>query len=292
MPGEATSSRRLTRPQGARYGLASPCNPASELALRHVAIRSILLLTLITTASTIVPSVAVAKPAPSRPPASRGYDISWPQCGAAFPSNPAFGIVGVNKGIVFSANPCLASEIRWGGGAAAQLYANTGNPGPALSSHWPTGQTSPRVCDASSTDTADCAFDYGWNAAADSYADAVSAYQSLGLSGTPAATTWWLDVETSNSWRSDTSLNVAALQGEAAYLTGTAHVAKLGIYSTGYQWGVIAGGSTAFSAYRSWVAGVGSLKNAQSHCAGTGFTGGGVALAQYASNGFDADLVC
>jgi hypothetical protein len=69
-------------------------------------------------------------------------------------------------------------------------------------------------------------------------------------------------------------------------------VAKLGIYSTSYQWGVIAGGSQAFSSSPSWVAGVGSLSNAQSHCSGAGFTGGGVALAQYAYNGFDADFVC
>ena len=237
-------------------------------------------------------AAAASKPHPKPPPTSRGYDISWPQCGSAYPSNPAFGIVGVNKGIVFSPNPCLASEITWAGGSAAQLYANTGNPGPALSSHWPKGQTSPRFCDPAHPDTADCAFDYGYNAAADSYADAVAAFNALGLATSPAATTWWLDVETSNSWRSDTTLNEAALQGEAWYFTSIAQVAKLGIYSTGYQWGVITGGSSAFGAYASWIAGVGNLQNAQSHCVGSGFTGGGIALAQYASNGFDADLVC
>jgi hypothetical protein len=268
--------------------------------VRRSLLRAIVLLALLTTASTALPGPAAAigrganpsAQSGSKPSQARGYDISWPQCGSALPSNPAFGIVGVNKGIVFSVNPCLATEIAWGGGTAAQLYANTGNPGPGLSSHWPNGQSSPRICDAQNNDTADCAFDYGYNAAADSYADAVAAYQSLRLSGSPAGTTWWLDVETSNSWRSNTSLNVAALQGEAAYLTSVAHVARLGIYSTSYQWGVIAGSSTAFNAYTSWVAGVGSQKNAQSQCGGTGFTGGGVSLAQYAFNGFDADLRC
>jgi hypothetical protein len=225
-------------------------------------------------------------------PTTRGYDISWPQCGSAYPTNPAFGIVGVNKGLVFSANPCLASEITWAGGTKAQLYANTGNPGPALSSHWPSGQTSPRLCDPANTDTADCAFDYGYNAAKDSFADAVAAFGALHLAGSPAASAWWLDVETSNSWRSMVSLNVAALQGEAYYFTSVAGVAKLGIYSTGYQWGQIAGGSKAFSANHGWVAGVGSQKNARSHCDGAGFTGGGVELAQYAFSGFDADLIC
>jgi hypothetical protein len=262
-----------------------------RLGLRSLG-RSIVLLALLTTASTALPPAAVAAKPAAKPVTTHGWDISWPQCSTSLPSNPAFAIVGVNKGIVFSANPCLASEIRWAGGGSAQLYANTGNPGPTKSSHWPAGQTVPRVCDAANTDTADCAFDYGWNAAADSYADASAAYQSLGLSGTPAGTTWWLDVETSNSWRSDTGLNVAALQGEVAYLSGTAHVAKVGIYSTSYQWGVIAGGSQAFSASRSWVAGVGNARNAQSHCSGAGFTGGGVSLAQYALNGLDADLAC
>ncbi len=259
---------------------------------RRFALRTLVLLAVIATASTAAPLTAEAAKPPPKPPAARGYDISWPQCGSPYPSNPAFGIVGVNKGIVFSPNSCLASEIRWAGGSSAQLYANTGNPGPALSSHWPKGQTSPRFCDPANADTADCAFDYGYNAAADSYADAVAAFQSLGLATSPAATTWWLDVETSNSWRSATALNVAALQGEAAYFTGVAHVARLGIYSTSYQWGVITGGSGAFSAYSSWIAGVSNLQNAQSHCSGVGFTGGGVALAQYAFNGFDADLVC
>jgi hypothetical protein len=266
------------------------------LFVRRSAFRAFVLLALIVTASSVAPATAsaaaAAKPTPAaKPVTSRGYDISWPQCGGAYPSNPAFGIVGVNKGIVFSANPCLASEIRWAGGSAAQLYANTGNPGPALSSHWPKGQTSPRFCDPANADTADCAFDYGYNAAADSYADAVAAFQSLGLGTTPAASTWWLDVETSNSWRSDVSLNVAALQGEASYFVSKS-VAKLGIYSTSYQWGQITGGSTAFNAYASWIAGVGNLRNAQSHCTGSGFTGGGVALAQYAFSGYDADLVC
>ncbi len=244
-------------------------------------LRPVLVATLLAVMTVLGSSTVEAASKPPRPVASRGYDISWPQCGSALPSSPAFGIIGVNRGIVFSANPCLAGEIQWAGGSKAQLYANTGNPGPALSSHWPKGQPSPRFCDPTNADTADCAFDYGYNAAADSYADAVAAFNSLGLTISPAATTWWLDVETSNSWRSDTSLNVSALQGEAWYLTSVAHVARLGIYSTGYQWDVITG-----------IAGVGHLKNAQSHCAGAAFTGGGVALAQYAFSGFDADLPC
>jgi len=226
------------------------------------------------------------------PKASRGYDISYPQCGGAFPSNPAFGIVGVNGGRVFSVNPCLSGQVAWGGGVVAELYANTGNPGPALSSHWPSGQTSPRVCDAANPDTADCAYDYGWNAAQHSFQTAQAAYQSLGITANPAATRWWLDVETSNSWRDDSSLNVAALAGAVDYLRTTAGVTRLGFYSTQLQWNTITAGSGAFSAYPSWVAGGGTLKGAQQLCARTAFTGGTTVLAQYFASGFDADLPC
>jgi len=233
-----------------------------------------------------------------------GYDISYPQCGGPFPTNAAFGIVGVNKGIVLSPNPCLGadngpSELAWAGGEVAQLYANTGNPGPALSSHWPKTQTTPFDCSADASsgfDTANCAYDYGWNAAADSYATAVRAYISLGLAAsdatrTPTANTWWLDVETGNSWRTDVSLNVAALRGAVAYLNSVG-VASVGFYSTQQQWNEITGGTDVFAASPSWVAGARTARQASSNCSLTAFTGGSVALTQYFSKGFDADMRC
>ena len=232
------------------------------------------------------------------------FDISYPQCRSPFPTNAEFGIVGVNKGIVFSVNPCLSTgdgppELTWAGGVGAQLYTNTGNPGPTLSSRWPNNQTSPRPCNTPElpeSDTADCAYDYGWNAAADAYKTAVNAYVTLGLASpgatsTPSPNVWWLDVETVNSWRDDTSLNVAVLRGEVAYLL-SADTAGIGFYSTQYQWNLITGGTTDFSAFQSWVAGVGSGPKAATVCQGKGFTGGPVTLVQYPSGGFDADLLC
>jgi hypothetical protein len=227
------------------------------------------------------------------PRASRGYDVSYPQCGGQLPSNPAFGIVGVNGGKVFSVNPCLPTLIAWGGGTAAELYANTGNPGPALSSFWPRGQTTPRFCDSANPDTADCAYDYGWNAAQHSFQTAQSAYASLGLTASPAATRWWLDVENANSWRDgDLSLNVAALQGEVDYLRTVAGVTRLGFYSTQQQWNVITGGSLAFNGYGTWFAGGGTQKGALQLCTQPTFTGGATILAQYFAEGFDADVAC
>ena len=233
-----------------------------------------------------------AKPGGGNP--TRGFDISYPQCNAAYPANPAFGIVGVNGGRVFSVNPCLASEIAWGGGAATELYANTGNPGPALSSFWPAGQTAPRFCDPNNTDTADCAFDYGWNAARHSFETAEAAYLQLGLTTSPTAAAWWLDVETSNSWREDNlALNVAALEGEVAYLLGRG-VTRLGFYSTTYQWGLITGGTKVFAAYPSWGAGARSERAARNLCTSTttSFTGAGLVMVQYPYQGFDANVRC
>jgi hypothetical protein len=40
------------------------------------------------------------------------------------------------------------------------------------------------------------------------------------------------------------------------------------------------------------VAGFRSLSAAQSGCAGSGFTGGRIALTQYPKSGFDADYAC
>jgi hypothetical protein len=233
-----------------------------------------------------------------------GYDISYPQCGGQFPTNPAFGIVGVNKGIVFSPNPCLGagsgqSQLAWAGGIQAQLYANTGNPGPARSTHWPNGQTTPRECNTAASpgsDTANCAYDYGWNAAADSYRTAVRAYISLGLApqgatSTPKANVWWLDVETGNSWRSDVSLNVAALQGAVAYLESVS-AADIGFYSTQQQWDQVTGGTLVFSGSPGWVAGASTARGARNNCGAHSFTGDLVALAQYFAKGFDADLRC
>jgi hypothetical protein len=236
-------------------------------------------------------AAAAGKPGGGK--ATRGYDISYPQCGGAYPSNPAFGIVGVNGGRVFSVNPCLASQLAWAGDAAAEVYINTGNPGPELSSFWPRGQTAPRVCDAANPDTADCAFDYGWNAAAHSYSTLEAAYAARAITVSPSATVWWLDVETSNSWRDDTSLNVAALEGEVAYLRSRG-VTRLGFYSTTQQWGVITGGTKVFAPSPSWGAGARSERIAKSLCSSTttSFTGGPLVMVQYPYAGFDADIRC
>ena len=229
-----------------------------------------------------------------------GFDISWPQCGGHFPKSGDFRIVGVNRGRVYTENPCLGaghghSELRWAG-RDAQLYINTGNPRPRQTDRWPIGQVSPRHCSGREPNSRSCSFDYGWNAARNSYQTAVRAYVSLGWAEpgsrrTPRPVQWWLDVETANSWRTHDGLNVAALRGAVTYLEHV-EAQSIGFYSAPSMWADITGRTTAFDDYPSWVAGASTLAGARARCDGPGFTGGGVSMAQFFKNGFDADLLC
>ena len=243
--------------------------------------------------------------APKKPaPSPTGYDVSYPQCSSALPKSPTFGIVGVNGGRAYATNSCLASEYAWATTSTSTaypkvgFYANTGNPGPVLSTHWPTGQTTPAVCDG--TWSEGCSYDYGWNAAADSFARATAV---AGVDGARAAY-WWLDVETGNSWAtaSDSSswaaLNTKDLQGAAAYLAAQG-VGQLGFYSTGFQWGQITGLNASTSpayfstSYLNWVPGATSLSSAQARCSSAySFTGARVQLTQYVQSNLDVDYRC
>jgi hypothetical protein len=167
-----------------------------------------------------------------------------------------------------------------------------------MSDHWPVGQLVPRACDPADLDSLDCSYDYGWNAAADSFARAAAAAV---VAGAPPASTafWWLDVETRNTWESleygETTKYLAndtsVLHGMADYLRGQG-VTRVGVYSTAHQWERITGGASLDRA-PVWYAGVGSASQALAHCASRyAFTEGRVHLAQYALGGYDADHRC
>ena len=122
--------------------------------------------------------------------------------------------------------------------------------------------------------------------------------------------TWWLDVETANSWNGDGIANTADLQG-ALDLLRSQGVARVGLYSTAYQWRAITGGYTATSAatYRAtwrpaftpryrlesaplWIATAGDLAAAKAACS-TSFTGAAAQMVQFVDgSGLDADYVC
>ena len=252
----------------------------------------------------LVATAGVAYPATSIPPTSIGYDISFPQCSEAKPPSPGFGIVGVNGGHAFSANPCLARELAWAQGAVnpnPAFYANADNPGPAFTSNWPINQQTPKVC--SGADSVACSYDYGWNAARLAFANAVNAEKSNGSSspaGAAVAAPWWLDVETGNKWQSielgrssaTGAYDEAAIEGMIASFTNIG-VAKLGIYSTSQQWNVITVSTPpSLPQVPVWIPGFGSVPAAQVGCSSASFTGGRVALIQFGLNGYDGDYVC
>lgn len=238
---------------------------------------------------TVLPANAAAL----APAGSTGYDISYPQCPSNFPSRGTFGIVGVTHGLAFSANQCLGAEYVWASGLqyAAGLYINTGNP-ETQSSNWPgrAGGTFPRTCNSAEQadpSNVDCAYNYGWNAAADALNVATAA---IGLI-TSQTLPWWLDVETANSWNGLGGANSSTVEG---YIDSLRHqgIGTVGIYSTSYQWGQIIGNYTVASV-PDWVAGASSLSQATNMCnPANSFSGGPVQLVQYPSGSFDGDYVC
>ena len=228
--------------------------------------------------------------------------MSWPQCGKTLPNRPAFAIVGVNNGLANTTNPCLAAQLGWAETSpypplTAQprvaLYVNTANPGPQ-GSWWPTSNHYGGVdvanpygaCGSGADDFRACSYMYGY----------AKAYDDATIRGVdnPQSYLWWLDVETENSWQPGKAANVADLEGMAAYFASIN--ARVGLYSTGYQWGQIAGAvppDSPLAGLPSWLAGARSLAGAKSNCSLPPLTPGGrVALAQYVSGGLDYNYSC
>jgi len=187
-----------------------------------------------------------------------------------------------------------------------QLYVNTGNPGGLNTPSWPQHNTDPAgnaspnpfgTCDGS--DSVSCAWQYGWNRAVDDVVNKFTpAAQAAGIDAFASSYPWWLDVETTNSWKDGSDFayesNRAVLEGMVSYFQSRG--ITLGIYSTSYQWGVIVRSLPAGSnlnGLRSWLAGAGNLSGAQSYCGLSPLTSGGtVFLTQYVQDNFDHDYSC
>jgi hypothetical protein len=230
-----------------------------------------------------------------------GNDVSWPQCGKTLPSGQAFGIVGVNGGLANNTNPCFATELVWAnrsvggtGQSKAALYVNTANPG-FTGSWWPTSNDYPAGSPVTNPygncaggDDAACAYIYG-------YAKAYDDVNTRGIAASSAASyLWWLDVETTNSWETNTVANTADLKGMTSYFQSVR--AQVGIYSTTYQWGIIAGSVSSTSnlnGLNNWIPGARNLKGAKANCSAAPFTAGSkVTVSQYVSGSLDYDYSC
>jgi hypothetical protein len=240
------------------------------------------------TAGLLAPLSATAAPIDE----TSGYDVSWPQCGEVLPTDGAFNIIGVNGGKAFQDNPCFDEQLIWAGGEKAELYLNTGNPGSLLSSFWPIGQTTPKVCLAEDPDSYRCSYNYGYNFANYSYLFASLAYLRSGLTTTPADTRIWLDVETINSWNlTDTKKNIGALRGAVYYLEKVQKVSRIGFYSVASHWEEITGNTQVFSDYPTWVAtGSDAVQSVEKCSEKISFTGGKIRFAQYIDSDLDLDV--
>ena len=223
-------------------------------------------------------------------PSGQGYDISFPECGSAFPAGGFdYGIVGVNHGIAFTQNPCLGSQWKWAlqaPAASAYMNINAPQPGQTQGANGPAGQ-------CVGNDTGCVAYNYGYNAALNAYSYA----SSQGV----AATVWWLDVElipaseNAHYWDTSTYNNARTIQGAIDALRIQGAVA--GIYSTHYQFGKIAG--TYAPGVPIWKATAADLLTAEQACSNDGpyyldFGGGVPWLTQYGSpsSPYDLDFAC
>jgi hypothetical protein len=232
-----------------------------------------------------------------------GYDASYPQCSGSYPSNPLFGIVGVNGGLANNTNPCISGELHWARDAPGQkrpyqpglsLYLDTANPGAHHVADWPRGGTAPAYGACNGELTNACSFVYGEQRAEYSYR-LVATRDPVAAKTSP----WWLDVELMASWAGTYRLNIAALQGFIAGLRNAGATGPIGIYSTGAQWNEITGltaqttATTFHSHLPDWVAGTQTtLAQARENCTSAGFTGVAPTLAQYRIGPLDADLRC
>jgi len=201
-----------------------------------------------------------------------GVDVSYPNCGARITAS-AFGIVGVTSGLFYQYNNCLAAEAAYFPNLS--LYTNTGwnDQSPHIDSNSPIG------CPAGDSDC--LAYNYGYNAAL----DAINYANNQGIH----SPTWWLDVETANTWNSDVNQNRSSLQGSYDALKASG-IASVGAYSTTYQWGVITGGW--HNNWLNWGATTErTVKQAAKYCSGHQFTGGPTYLIQY-SGKLDQDYAC
>lgn len=236
------------------------------------------------TAAVVLALQTPAGAAPSEfdvPVGAGGIDVSHPQCGRDLPPGVAFAVVGVNGGIATRANPCLAEQLDYAWQAngslpeqpPAQVYVNTANPGQVrgLVTTWPTeGVTPYGRCDGDNSSA--CSWRYGYERARETVTDFFApAAREADVVSLPARYTWWLDVETSNTWQNGSddarARNRASLEGMAAYLRTRG--ADVGLYSTGQQWQQIVGDvpdDSPLAGLPSWLAGSSTLAEAVAAC--------------------------
>jgi hypothetical protein len=125
------------------------------------------------------------------------------------------------------------------------------------------------------------------------FAKAYDDVNDRGVTGA-AGYLWWLDVETINTWSSDTAANAADVEGMVSYFHSIG--ARVGLYAASSQWNQIMGKVSAKSNLnnlQSWIPGASSATSAKSKCAAAPLTTGSkVTVTQFVSNRLDYDYSC
>jgi hypothetical protein len=209
-----------------------------------------------------------------------GFDISWPQCGKAYPPVPvAFAIIGMNGGKPFIPNPCFSDQYRWAQRVerdpAVYLNVEYPKPGRVEAATGPYG-----TC--AITDEWCRSYNYGYAIGR----DVVSRAAQLRI----APSMWWFDVETGNYWSDDPTNNAQVVRGVIDFFRE--RKLPMGIYSTPRQWRIISGGYAP--GLPVWTAGAQGIVEAAGRCfdPSYAFGAGVVRMVQYYDYGFDTNYVC
>jgi hypothetical protein len=231
------------------------------------------------------------------PPASAatmyGHDVSWPQCptsvgGNGLPMPPTttqFAVLGLTRGLPFTENPCLASQVQWArnNGKPTQAYTMAAFPTPAqLSAYAAAGPWASRSRPGALSNAG--------------YGEGRYALATLNRIGF-FPTTVWIDVEprSAQPWPTGS----AAAQRENRYVVeGLMRALRdaglaYGLYSYTSGWADITG-SWRLPGVPVWAT-AGRLDypaEASDRCVQPSFSGGHVYLAQWYDDIRDYDLTC
>jgi hypothetical protein len=222
---------------------------------------------------------------PARSPfaaGAHGLDASYPQCPGRDrpPARPGFAVVGANGGRGFTTNPCLARQ--WRTWRPLGLYMNSGF---RRDDAAPVGADCRRLGDRLAAPPADR------DAYALGCAESTWTLRGLAALGVGPPRTWWIDVESANSWdERDLTRNRFALQGQIDQLAGRGYT--VGVYASFEDWRAIAGDWSPARVAADWVA----RRPPATACAEPGFSRHPVWLVQedatWPGSGYDSDWAC
>jgi len=191
------------------------------------------------------------------PYSGSGYDASYPQCTAT--SGPSgFGIVGVGHGRPFTTNSCSGAEWRLAG-STRSLYLNTGYAGAYQKDVTAYCHTTSGSVYTGVTGHQNSVLQVAWAIGCSEVDYAVASVPAA--MRTPAA--WWADIETGNSWSTNTTDNQFAVNGIVAELHAiTGNAIPVGVYSSPSMWDHIVGtGYSNRGINADWQAGLSSCSS-------------------------------